>query len=151
MTNQLSISIGEKTGEAEVTVTNEMLDAYLDAVDLDAALLPVHPDDPSRRALPPDLVPKLTMNKLHAYYLVKRIGNALRTKHEMQYLKPIYTEMSVSGICRISDIYERKGRLRVAFEATYTDDAGEECLIDRRTITILDQRLLERFERGSQS
>lgn len=148
MTSSLTVRIGEKTGEAAITVTDEMLDEYLDAVGLPSSLLPRHPDDASRRALPPDFVPKATMNRLHAYFLVKRIGNALRTKHEMHYLKPVYVGMPVSAECHIADIYESKGRTRVVFEAIYRDECGEDCLIDRRTITILDKAVLGRFAGG---
>lgn len=133
------ISIGTLTGRNSVTVTDAMIDACLQAMDFSHPLFSGADNSFGRRVVPPDLVPKLSMDALVQDYCSTQIGANIRAKQYFKFLKPIFVDTFVEGTGKILDKYEKRGRNFVTFEAEFRDPSGELAIIDRRTQLILGQ------------
>lgn len=130
------IRVGTETGAIDMVVTDDMVDEYLAAVELDEAALAPAADGEGRIA-PPDMVPKLTMRTLFIDYTFANIGPSVRAKQAYRFLKPVRVGTRVRAVGRISDKYERRGKRFVAFQATYVDADGTPLIQDDRAIIVL--------------
>ena len=123
--------IGTETGRMELVINDSDVDDYLRAMDMDASLYPR--DSPGRRIAPPELAPKLAMMTLIQDYCLRVIGNNIRAKQAFVCLKPVYVGTRIQAVGKLVDAYERRGKQFVTFEAVFTDEAGKQLVIDRRT------------------
>lgn len=131
------IPVGAVTGTIDFTVTDEMIDEYLEAIEMDQATLDALDDEKGARIAPVDLVPKMAMRTLFIDYMFEHIGPSVRVKQGYKLLQPIRVGTHVSATGRISEKYEKRGKNFVAFEATFVDDAGIPLLIDKRAVMVL--------------
>lgn len=134
--NNASPHVGEITGTAIITVTDVMLDEYLHAVGLPAELLPRAGD--GARLLPPDMISKLTMGELHAYWVGETFGrSARRAKHALRLYRPLQVGLTLSAECRVTEIGEKKGKQLVVLQADYFGLDGAIYIRDTRSIIVL--------------
>lgn len=129
-----ALQIGEKVGEVEITLTEEMVDAYAAAVG-DFSPLFMERDASGTRIAHPELLPKVATDRLWVH-LFDRMPN-IRAKQAFTYLEPVRTARTYRAAGYVADKYEKRGRLFVVFEATFRDETGREALRDRRTQLVL--------------
>jgi acyl dehydratase len=129
-----ALRIGEKVGEVEITLTDEMIDAYAAAVG-DFSPLFMERDASGTRVAHPELLPKVATDRLWAP-LFDRMPN-IRAKQAFTYLEPVRAGLSYRAAGYVADKYDKRGRLFVVFEATFRDEGGTEVLRDRRTQLVL--------------
>lgn len=132
-----TIPIGAETGRAELVVTDAMIDAYLAAMELDLPWF-CQPTAPyAARLAPPDMVPKLCMDRLFQDYMHRELGPNIRAKQAFSFYAPVTVGMTVRAVGHLVEKYERRGRRFVTFEALFTDADGRALVRDRRTQLVL--------------
>lgn len=129
-----ALHVGDRIGEATITVTDAMVDTYAAAVgDLNPIFM--DRDRLGRRMAHPELLPKYATDLLWVP-LFDRMPN-IRAKQGYMFLAPVYTGETYAAVGFVADKYEKRGRLFVVFEATFTDTQNREVLRDRRTQLVL--------------
>jgi len=131
-----TLHVGDRVGEAIVSVTDAMVDAYAAAVG-DPNPLFTEKDSTGRRIAHPELLPKYATDALWVP-LFDRMPN-IRAKQAYTFLAPIHAGETYTAVGSVADKYEKRGRLFVVFEAVFTDERGEEVLRDRRTQLVLSE------------
>jgi hypothetical protein len=131
------IIVGTETGQVDFVVTDEMVDQYLGAVELDDRWL--QGLDGGARVAPLDLVPKMAMRTLFIEYAFANIGPSIRVKQAYKFLKPVKIGTRVRATGRIADKYEKRDKRFVAFEAVFEDEAGTPLIRDNRAIMVLGE------------
>lgn len=131
-----TLKVGDKVGEVEIGITEEMIDAYAAAVG-DFNPIYMEKDTSGRRIAHPELLPKYAMAKLWEPTL--DLMPNIRAKQAFTYYQPIRTGTKYKATGYVAEKYEKKGRLFITFEADFTDELGNIVLKDRRTQFILPQ------------
>jgi acyl dehydratase len=127
------LEIGVETGRIVLTVTDEMIEDYIGALEID------HPwfiggDSPyGGRIAPPDMLPKLAMDVLFQSYVVRVVGRNMRAKQEFRFYAPVRPGMLVTAVGHLSDKYERRGKRFITLEALFKDAEGRPLVLDKRT------------------
>ncbi len=134
-----TVPIGAETGHTELVVTDQMIDEYLAAMELDLPWFTGAAAPYGKRIAPPDMVPKLCMYTLFQDYLHREIGANIRAKQAFAFYAPIPVGTKVTAVGRLVEKYERRGRRFVTFEALFTDEAGNKLVLDRRTQLVLGE------------
>ena len=131
-----ALHIGDRVGEAVISVTEAMVDEYAAAVG-DTNPLFMERDGTGRRIAHPELLPKYATDALWVP-LFDKMPN-IRAKQAYTFLAPVHTGETYTAVGSVADKYEKRGRLFVVFEAIFTDERGEEVLRDRRTQLVLSE------------
>jgi len=128
---------GTESGRFEITVTDALIDTYLESMELD---LPCyrHPTPPfDTRIAPSDMVPKLAMSTLSEAFCNRVVGPNIRAKQSFQFYAPVRVGTVVRAVSRLVDKYERRERRFVTLEALFVDADGTKLVLDRRTQLVL--------------
>jgi acyl dehydratase len=134
-----TVPIGAETGRVELVVTDAMIDDYLASMELDLAWFNRAASPYGTRIAPPDMVPKLCMDKLFQDYIHREIGPNIRAKQAFSFYAPIPVGSTVRAVGHLVEKYERRGRRFMTFEALFTDAQGRKLVLDRRTQLVLGE------------
>lgn len=127
------LEIGVETGRFSLFVTNEIIDEYVDSLEITHPWY-TSPNSPyGGRIAPPDMLPKLGMDVLFQEYAGRVVGRNMRARQAYKFYAPIKPGMTVSAIGRLTDKYEKRGKRFVTFEALFVDEAGNPLVLDMRT------------------
>lgn len=133
------IELGVETGRFEVVVTDAVIDTYLESMELDVAWFRTATPPYGARIAPPDMVPKLAMEPMFQDYLNGRIGQNIRAKQAFRFIAPVLVGTRVSGVGRLVEKYEKRGRRFVTLEGVFCDESGRQLVVDRRTQMLLSE------------
>jgi acyl dehydratase len=131
-----ALQVGETVGEVVLTITEEMVDAYAEAVG-DFNPLFMENDITGRRIAHPELLPKIATDILWVP-MFERMPN-IRAKQAYTYLEPVRTGLTYRASGSVVEKYEKRGKLFLVFEAIFRDEGGKEVLRDRRTQLVLSE------------
>jgi len=131
------IQLGVETGRVEIVVTDAVIDTYLASMGLDIAWFTTGAPPYGVRIAPPDMVPKLAMEKLFQDFVNGQIGLNIRAKQAFRFFAPVMVGTTVRGVGHLVEKYERRGRRFVTLEGLFTDAAGHPLVLDRRTQMLL--------------
>ncbi len=132
-----SLAPGMETGRFEITVTDALIDAYLETMELDDPCFR-RPTPPfGTRIAPSDMVPKLAMSTLSEAFCNRVVGPNIRAKQGFVFYAPVRAGTTVQAVSRLVDKYEKRGRRFVTLEAVFTDADGTQLVLDRRTQLVL--------------
>ena len=132
-----SLKIGDKVGEIEIQITDEMIDSYAAALE-DSDPFFLKRNSSGRRIAYPELLPKYAMEKLWEEPLFNRMPN-IRAKQAYTFFEPVMVGVKYRATGYVKEKYEKRGKLFIVFEATFTDEDGKEVLKDKRTQLILPE------------
>ena len=132
-----SLKVGDKVGEIEIEITEEMIDSYAAAIE-DSDPFFMKRDLSGRRTAYPELLPKYAMKKLWEEPLFDLMPN-IRAKQAYTYFEPVKTGVTYRATGYVKEKYEKRGKQFIVFEATFIDEAGKEVLKDMRTQLILTE------------
>ncbi len=131
------LAIGTEAGRVEITVTDALIDGYVESMELDCAFF-LRPTPPfEARIAPPDMVPKLAMAELSEAFCNRVLGPNIRAKQGFHFFAPILAGQVVRGTSHVVEKYERRNRRFVTLEALFVDIAGTQLVLDRRTQLVL--------------
>jgi acyl dehydratase len=127
------LPIGEETGSIDLVVTDQMIDDYVAALEIQHDWFTTGPSPYGGRIAPPDMLPKLGMDELFQKYLHRVMGANMRAKQAFKFFAPVRAGMRVKATGHLAEKYERRGKRFVTFEALFTDENGTPLVLDRRT------------------
>ncbi len=128
---------GTEAWRFEITVTDALIDAYLQTMELDCPCY-LRPTPPfATRIAPSDMVPKLAMSTLSEAFCNRVVGPNIRAKQAFQFFAPVRAGATVRAVSTLVDKYERRERRFVTLEAVFFDDDGTRLVLDRRTQLVL--------------
>lgn len=127
------LSVGTQTGRVEFVVTDQMIDDYLAAMEIDHQWFTTSQSPYGGRIAPSDMVPKLAMTELFQDYIHRVMGPNMRAKQAFKFFGPVRPGMTIKAVGRLAEKYERRGKRFVTLEALFTDAAGTPLVLDRRT------------------
>jgi len=127
------LPIGAETGRIEFIVTDQMIDQYLTAMEMDHEWFTSNNSPYGARIAPSDMVPKLAMDELFQHYIHRVMGLNMRAKQAFKFFAPVRSGMTVKAVGRLAEKYERRGKKFVTLEALFTDAEGNPLVLDRRT------------------
>ncbi|MDA0338283.1 MAG: hypothetical protein O2910_00290 [Proteobacteria bacterium] len=134
------IELGIESGSTEVELTHEIIDEYLESMDLDYSLF--RRDRGDDRIAPPDLAPKLAARNLYTDYIREHFGNPIRAKQAFAFDRAVRVGTRLKATGRLVEKYERREKQFLCFEAQFTDGSGTTFLRDHRTFLLVPPSFL---------
>jgi acyl dehydratase len=130
------LNLGVHSGLIEVRVTDEMVDEFIDAMEMSDPRYG-RPDGVGRRLAPPYLVPKLGLDPLYIDYLHAHIGNGVFAKQRFRFYQPTWVGDVVKGEAKLVDKFEKRDKRFVTFEGEFRNAAGLLVADELRTIMVV--------------
>ncbi|GIX49101.1 MAG: hypothetical protein KatS3mg131_3312 [Candidatus Tectimicrobiota bacterium] len=116
------VYVGKDLGTLELTITQEMVDHYLDGLEAD------HPwyrgPSPFGGPVAPALIFQEVSTRFQGWYLDNLVGN-LWIRQEWALAAPVRVGQTLRCHARVADRYAKRGREVVVQEVTLTDEAGQ--------------------------
>lgn len=128
---------GTVTGSIEFVVTDEMIDVYLDAMELSHPWFTTGASPYTSRLAPSDMIAKLAMTEVFQNFTQRELGPNMRARQAFKFYAPVRSGTKVKATGRLTEKYERRGKRFVTMEALFTDEQGNPLLLDKRTQYLL--------------
>lgn len=128
------VDVGVVSGVAEIAITDEVVDEFLAAMEMDDPIFRLGAVQGGKRLAPSHLPPKLALYPLYGDFIEREFGGAVFAKQTFRFHNPVWVGSTVKATAKLIETYERRGKNFVVFEGQFSDEANKPLATERRTV-----------------